>query len=157
MYSPFFIGGDATNPVYRVRWASDPDGLEEGQSEGLGTFEPNARNEFTYESGFDDGEYMLHLSRPLRARDATMAPSFPEGVNIPIAFMAADGTNGGDETRGSISAWYSIYLDVPTPARVFITPFVIVLMTAGLGMMIVWQTQKQHQKRGAQNGSLMEE
>ena len=133
------------------------DGLEEGQAQGLGTFEANARNEFTFESSFDDGEYRLHLTRPVRARDATAAPSFPEGTNIPVAFMAADGTNGGGEIRGSISAWYSIYLDVPTPARVFISPFLVALLTAGLGLMIVWQTQKQHQKRGAIDGSQMEE
>ena len=60
-----------------------------------------------------------------------------------MAFYAADGTNAEGEVSGSVSAWYAIYLDVPTPPRVFIAPIVAVMLTAGLGLTIVWRAQRQ--------------
>ncbi len=66
---------------------------------------------------------------------------------MPMAFRAADGTDAEDGIRGSVSAWYSIYLDVPTPTRVYIAPVITGLLTAVLGLAVVWQAQKR--ERGA--------
>jgi hypothetical protein len=54
----------------------------------------------------------------------------------------ADGTNAEDDVRGSVSAWYAIYLDVPLPPKVFIAPVVATLLTAGLGLIIVARAQR---------------
>jgi hypothetical protein len=67
---------------------------------------------------------------------------FATGRAIPIAFFAADGSNGEDDVRGSVSAWYAIYLDVPTPRRVYVAPAAAMLLTAGLGFMAVRQAQR---------------
>ena len=64
---------------------------------------------------------------------------------------AADGSNAEDDTRGSVSAWYAIYLDVPTPPRVYIAPIVTMLLTAGLGTMVVMQAQRREREHGRSN------
>jgi hypothetical protein len=84
----------------------------------------------------------VQFTRPLAPADSAAAPVFAAGEPIPIAFFAADGSNGESETRGAVSAWYAIYLDVPTPPGVYVAPVVAVLLTAGLAFMVVWRAQK---------------
>ena len=75
-----------------------------------------------------------------------MAVPFTPGESLPIAFYAADGTDAEDDVRGSVSAWFAIYLDVPTPPSVFVVPFVVVFVTAGLGLVIVRQAQRSERR-----------
>jgi len=42
-----------------------------------------------------------------------------------------------------VSAWYFVYLDVPTPPTVYVVPVVALLLTAGLCYMVVWRAQQQ--------------
>jgi hypothetical protein len=46
-----------------------------------------------------------------------------------------------------VSAWYSIYLDVPTPPSVYVAPLIAALLTAALGMLVVRRAQQR--ERGA--------
>ena len=78
---------------------------------------------------------------PSPASPSSATPLVP-GRPIPIAFYAADGTNGETAERAALSAWYSIYLDVPTPSSVYVAPIVAVLLTAAAGMVIVWRAQQ---------------
>jgi hypothetical protein len=64
-----------------------------------------------------------------------------------MAFFAADGSSGEDEKRGSVSAWYALYLDVPTPARVYVAPVVTMVLAAGVGALAIAQAQRR-EKRG---------
>ena len=75
-----------------------------------------------------------------------MSSVFAAGEPISIGFYAADGTNAEDEIRGSVSAWYAIYLDIPTPSSVYIAPVVVTLLTAAIGMVIVWRAQQNNQR-----------
>ena len=138
---PYFLGGGSRQPVSLWRWSSDGDKLEEGTSTGLGRFTPAAGNA-THAARYDRGEWALQVSRPLVPADSAAATPFMPGRAIPIAFFAADGSNGEDDVRGAVSAWYAIYLDVPAPPRVYIAPVVAVLLTAGLGIAIVKRAQK---------------
>ena len=139
---PFFLGGDTRRPTYMWRWTSSPDQVEEGTATGLGTFVAAGAGEVTHAAEFSDGQWQLQFSRNLVPTDSSIAATFVPGEPLPIAFFAADGTNGENETRGAVSAWYAIYLDVPTPPRVFVAPFVAFLLTAGIGLVIVWQAQR---------------
>jgi DMSO reductase family type II enzyme heme b subunit len=140
---PYFLGGSTRKPVYLWRWASSPDASEEGTGAGLGQFTARAGNsDLTHAAVWDQGEWELQFSRPLRPSDTTAAPTFTTGRPIPIAFFAFDGSNGETELRGSVSAWYAIYLDVPTPANVYLTPVVAVLLAAGLCVTVVWRAQQ---------------
>jgi DMSO reductase family type II enzyme heme b subunit len=140
---PFFLGGDARNPVYMWRWTSSPDRVTEGTATGLGTFVPSGgAPQVTHTAAFADGQWELQLTRALTPADPGDAVAFTPGEPLPVAFYAADGTDGEDAVRGSVSAWYAIYLDVPTPPRVFVAPIIAVVLTAGLGFAIVWQAQR---------------
>jgi hypothetical protein len=50
-----------------------------------------------------------------------------------------------------VSTWYAVYLDVPTPTRVFVAPLATIALSAGLGMLLV--TRAQRRERGASSAS----
>lgn len=144
---PYFLGGDSRRPVYALHWASTPDQLEEGTMVGLGTFSPSqTRSDVTHDAVFDAGEWRLQFTRSLVSPDTAVAPSFVMGDPIPIGFYAADGTIGENDFRGAVSAWYAIYLDVPTPTRVYVAPVLATLLTATLGVVIVWRAQQRERE-----------
>ncbi len=152
MDRPYFLGGDTRRPVYQWRWASAPDRMVEGSSTGPDRFVPRTGTaEATHVAKFEDGQWRLEIVRSLMPSDTTAAPVFVTGRAIPIAFFAADGSDGELDLRGSVSTWYAIYLDVPTPLRAYVMPLFAVLITAGLGIMVVWRAQ-QH-GRGSQISS----
>jgi DMSO reductase family type II enzyme heme b subunit len=140
---PYFLGGTARKPVYLWRWASNPDASEEGTGSGLGQFAPlQGSADVTHAAVYDQGLWQLQFTRSLVPSDTSAAPAFAVGRPIPIAFFASDGSNGETELRGSVSAWYAIYLDVPTPPTVYVVPVVAVLLTAGLCVIAVRRAQQ---------------
>ncbi len=139
---PYFLGGDARHPVYAWRWSSTPDQLQEGRLTGMGKFKAGVAAEVTHAAVYDHGQWHLQLSRALVPQDTATVPVFVAGTVIPFAFFAADGSNGEDEMRGAVGAWYAIYLDVPTPPRVYIAPAATMLLTAGLGVLFVAGAQR---------------
>ena len=148
---PYFLGGNTRRPVYTWRWTSTPDQVTEAIGTGLGKYVAATTSAVTHSARFNAGEWQLQLTRSLASADTTKAPVFREGQAIPVAFYAADGSNAEDDTRGSVSAWYAIYLDVPTPAQVYIAPIVTMLLTAGLGTMVVMQAQRREREHGRSN------
>jgi DMSO reductase family type II enzyme heme b subunit len=138
---PYFLGGNARRPVYLWRWSSDGERLEEGRGTGLGRFTAVA-GQAVGAARFDRGEWALQITRPLVPQDTSTAIAFTPGRTIPMAFYAADGSNGEDEVRGAVSAWYTLYLDVPTPARVYVAPALAAAITAGLGLAAIRRAQR---------------
>lgn len=139
---PYFLQGSARRPAHLWRWASDPEGSEEGTATGLGRFRARAgAREVTHASRYDAGEWRVQFTRALASADSA-APRFVPGETTPIGFLVADGSNGEDDVRGAVSAWYAIYLDVPTPARVYLAPVAGALLTAGLGLGVVAGAQR---------------
>jgi len=141
---PYFLGGGARAPVVLWAWSSDSDRVAEGTARGLGTFEPRSGDgTIAHSARYDEGAWQLQLVRTLAPADSTRGPRFTPGSSVPIAFLAADGSNGEGTVRGAVSAWYAIYLDVPTPTRVYVMPVVAMLVTAGLGVLVVRRAQRQ--------------
>ena len=140
---PYFLAGTTRRPVYQWRWTSTPNAVVEGKATGLDKFvaAPGAAG-VTHAARFVDGQWQLVLTRALASTDPMRAPAFAAGYPIPIAFFAADGSNGEDVSRGAVSTWYAIYLDVPTPARVFVAPLATIVLSAGLGMLLVVRAQR---------------
>jgi hypothetical protein len=93
-------------------------------------------------TAFVAGQWRLQLDRPLLTPDSAAAPSLPLGVAIPVTFRVADGSQGEGASREAVAAWYAIYLDVPTPTRVYVQPIVAGLVTAGLGLLLVFRAQR---------------
>jgi DMSO reductase family type II enzyme heme b subunit len=144
---PYFLGGSSRKPVYLWRWSSSPDASEEGVGTGFGRFVAQSGDaETRHAAVYADGEWRLQFTRSLVPADTTAGPTFTPGRAIPIAFFAFDGSNGETEARGSVSAWYAIFLDVPTPPTVYVTPVVAVLLTAGLCYLAVWRAQQRGPK-----------
>lgn len=83
------------------------------------------------------------LTRVLTPADTSHTPRFTPGVAIPVAFFAADGSNGEDDVRGSVSTWYALYLDTPTPPRVFVAPVATIVLAAGLGILFVTRARRE--------------
>ncbi|HEV8612486.1 MAG TPA: hypothetical protein VGQ73_03180, partial [Gemmatimonadales bacterium] len=106
---------------------------------------------WTHTARFEKGEWQLQLVGPLVPADTAASPAFHPGEAVPIALFAADGSNGESEVRGAVSAWYSIYLEVPTPARVYIQPVLAGLLTAGLGMFAIYRAQRRESRVSGSN------
>ena len=146
---PYFLGGDTRRPVRLWRWTSTPDRVEVGTAKGLGTFAATAgEDSVSHVARYDAGQWRLQLVRTLRPRDTTTGPVFSPGHAVPVAVFVADGSNGEDDVRNAVSTWYAIHLDVPTPARVYAVPAVTVLLTAGLGMLLVTRAQRNDRRSG---------
>ena len=146
---PYFLGGDSKSPVYAWRWSSEPK-VEEGSQAGLGKFTALPNGRVTQSARFVDGQWQVVFTRPLDSSDTAAVPRFSAGHAIPIAFYAADGSSGEDEVRGAVSTWYAVYLDVPTPTRVFVAPIAMIALSAGLGMLLVTRAQRRDDGRGEQ-------
>ncbi|HEY7233145.1 MAG TPA: c-type cytochrome [Gemmatimonadaceae bacterium] len=154
---PYFLGGDAKSPVYVWRWTSEPK-IEEGTETGLGKFTALPNVGVTQTARYADGQWQVLFTRPLASRDTTQVPRFTTGHAIPVAFFAADGSNGEDDIRGAVSTWYMVYLDVPTPTRVFVAPIAMIALSAGLGMLLVTRAQRrEHNGGSAADSSHLEE
>jgi DMSO reductase family type II enzyme heme b subunit len=153
---PYFLGGDAKRKVYVWRWTSEPR-VEEGTEAGLGKFTALPNVQVTQATRYADGQWQVQFTRSLASGDTT-APRFDAGHAIPVAFFAADGSSGEDEIRGAVSTWYAVYLDVPTPTRVFVAPIAMIALSAGLGMLLVTRAQRREENgEGAKDSSHMEE
>jgi DMSO reductase family type II enzyme heme b subunit len=149
---PYFLGGSTRRPAHQWRWSSTPDAVAQGTATGLGKFTAQAgAAELTHAARYAEGEWQLQMTRALVPADTTRAPALVAGRAIPIAFFAADGSNGEDAVRGAVSGWYSIYLDVPTPTRVYVAPGLTMLLTAGLGFMLVRQAQRRERNAERSN------
>jgi DMSO reductase family type II enzyme heme b subunit len=141
---PFFLGGSPRAPVVLWAWDSESDSVAEGTGRGLATFQPAAGGgTIPHESRYDGGAWQLQITRALAPADSLRGPRFTPGASLPIAFFAADGSHGEGGARGAVSAWYAIYLDVPTPTSVFVIPVVAVVVTAGLGVLVIRRAQQQ--------------
>jgi cytochrome c oxidase cbb3-type subunit 2 len=146
---PYFLGGDARRPVRLWRWTSAPDRVEVGTAKGWGTFAATSGDgSLSHVARYEAGQWRLQLVRALRSRDTTSGPLFAPGRAVPVALFVADGSNGEDDVRSAVSTWYAIHLDVPTPARVYAAPAVTVLLTAGLGMLLVTRAQRNGRRSG---------
>jgi hypothetical protein len=130
------------------RWTSAPDRVEVGIARGLGTFTPGSADPVSHAARHDAGQWRLQLVRSLRPSDTTQSPVFTPGRTTPFALIVADGSNGEDDVRGAVSTWYAIHLDVPTPTRVYAAPAITMMLTAGLGALLIARTQRREREAG---------
>lgn len=148
---PYFLMGDATNPVYLWHWQSEPDRAVEAQARGMARIEPQPPSSQTlrHQAIFDKGEWRVQLTRALVTADSAGEIQFAPGAAIPIAFFAWDGDNAEEGTRAAVSAWYTLALEQPTPPTVYVTPALAAVLTAGLGLLAVWRAQRRsREERG---------
>ena len=80
------------------------------------------------------------MKRPLTTEDRNDV-QFTKGQFIPVAVNAWDGSNGEHDTVMSLSTWYYIFLEAPTPISVYIYTLLAVLVTGVLGFWLVRKAQ----------------
>ena len=142
MERPYFLMGNATAPVYQWRWSSQG-GAVAGLARGLERFDPQAGGGTVgAQAVYGDGQWQLVLTRALATADTAHELQVRTGRAIPVAFFAWDGSNGEHGTRMAVSTWYFLALDEPTPASVFISPVIAMVLTLALGMLVVWRAQR---------------
>src|SRR5216117_2089528 len=143
MERPYFLMGSSSAPVYQWRWTSSARGTATaGLARGIDRFDPLANGGVNAQAVFDHGQWRVVFSRALASADTASQLPFRTGRAIPVAFFAWDGSNGEHGTRMAISTWYFLALDEPVPARVFISPVLAMVLTLGLGMLVVWRAQQ---------------
>ena len=146
MERPYFLMGAATDPVYQWRWTSQPRRAVAGLARGIDQFDtlpaaPGAQ------AVFDHGEWRVVLTRALATPDTGNEVQLEAGRAIPVAFFAWDGSSGEHGSRMALSTWYFLALDRPTPPGVFISPALAMLVTLGLGLVVVRRAQRRGTRR----------
>ena len=144
MERPYFLMGSPSAPVYQWRWSSNSrSSAVAGLARGIERFDPLGAGAGVPTHGvYDHGQWRVVFTRALASADTASQLPFRSGRAIPVAFFAWDGSNGEHGTRMAISTWYFLALDEPVPARVFISPVLAMVLTLGLGMLVVWRAQQ---------------
>ena len=78
------------------------------------------------------------MKRPLLTDDRNDV-QFVKGAFIPLALNAWDGSNGEHGLIMSLSSWYDVILEAPTPNSVYVYTAIAVLIAGVLG---IWLTRK---------------
>lgn len=145
---PYFLMGDARRPVYLWHWTSDPEEVVEASATGLGTLErqPARSQSLVSAATWDRGEWRLQFTRSLATADSAGELQFRPGDVIPIAFFAWDGSNGELGKQMAVSSWYALYLGQPTSPAVFLSPVVAMILTAALGLLVIWRAQRREEE-----------
>lgn len=151
MERPYFLMGSSSAPVYQWRWTSTArTAAVAGLARGLERFDPVSNGGVGAQAVYDRGQWRVVFTRALASPDTVTQLPFRTGRAIPVALFAWDGSNGEHGTRMAISTWYFLALDEPVPARVFISPVLAMVLTLGLGMLVVWRAQQKTSYRRQQ-------
>jgi len=152
MDRPYFMRGDNRRPVYLWQWQSDRSTALEGEARGIGTESyPADGQDLGVTASHTDGQWQVMFTRSLVTEDEGDL-DFVRGQAIPIAFFAWDGDNGESGTRHAVSSWYFLFLQDATSNTVYIAPAVAMMLTAGLGILVVGRARKREEE-----GEIVEE
>lgn len=124
---PSFLMGDASDPVYLLRWEQGR-GVVEASAQGPTRVAALPGSEAAGRAAWANGQYRLVMKRALAARDAARV-AFQPAVFTPIAFQAWDGGAGEAGARMSLTTWYYLRLEKPQSNRRFVVPPVVALLT----------------------------
>ncbi len=143
---PYFLMGESSDPVTLWMWDSRS-GVAEARGRGLGSTEAIEGAGLSGTGTFDDGEWSVVFRRPIQS-GVDAAISLAEGVAIPMAMFAWDGSSAETSARGSVSSWTYLYLEEPASSTVFVAPLMAVLLTVMLGLAAVSSAQRRARNVG---------
>jgi len=145
---PHFLNGDPNDPVNLWWWRADYDARPakgrpsvEMNATGFSNpfrIQPEVGQSLFSKAVYEDGVWTLVLKRALKTPDENDI-QFETGRFIPIAINGWDGSNHDTGMRKSISSWHFLYLEKPTPLKVYYLPLVTLLLLAGCE---VWLLRK---------------
>ena len=157
MERPFFLQGDDRRPAYLWTWESQGSAaglLREQISRGLGTAQDQAPEsvQLTGSSVHFEGGWQVVMRRSLVTEDATTDLQFTTGQSIPVAFQAWDGDNAETGGRAAVSSWFFVHLQEPTPLTAYVSPFVVLILTAIAGMYMIRQARRKAEETQSNMG-----
>jgi DMSO reductase family type II enzyme heme b subunit len=136
---PHFLRGSASDPVHLWLWKADEGAVEEavgrGWRQGLRP-QPEEQQQVAAKAAWDQGRWQLVMKRPLRTEDKNDV-QFEAGRFIPLSLNAWDGSNGEHGLIMSLSSWYYVFLEAPTPISVYLYTILAILITGGLGFWLM--------------------
>jgi DMSO reductase family type II enzyme heme b subunit len=138
---PYFVFGDAQLPVNLWAWTAGADAPSEQTGRGRDAVTDQGQQDLTASASYAAGRYSVVFRRALNTGDPEDIPLTP-GIFLPIAFAASDGLAGEEPRAGSISSWYQIYLDEPTPVTNYIWIPAAVIVAAAIEALIVWAVRR---------------
>ncbi|MFQ5624664.1 MAG: ethylbenzene dehydrogenase-related protein, partial [Paracoccaceae bacterium] len=124
---PHFYRGSSSDQVHLWVWKADLDaagerGTEEGNARGWKQpikVQPEESQQISGKANWDQGRWTVVMKRPLNTGDKNDV-QFETGVFIPMSVNAWDGSNGEHGLIMSLSSWYYVVLEAPTPASVYV-------------------------------------
>jgi DMSO reductase family type II enzyme heme b subunit len=132
---PYFFLGDKNHPVNLWYWkASDNKAIEQnakGQKEG--NLVQQEKNDIQAAASYSDGNHRVLFRRPLDSGDENDI-TFTPGKFIPISVTAFDGEQDEQGNRATVSGWYYVMLEPPTPLKVYVMPPLVGLAFIGAGI-----------------------
>lgn len=146
---PYFLMGESNDPVTLWTWDSRS-GPAEASGRGLGRIDRLTGGDLAADASWNEGHWELVLTRTIGS-GAEGAIELAEGVVIPVAMFAWDGSSAESPDRGSVSSWIYMYLEEPSSSKVFIAPIIAVLLSGGLLLLLVRGAQQRFAAAGVQN------
>ena len=138
---PYFIFGDVQNPV--DLWFFDLARSEPFQFTGRGSADiaPNDTGDLTGVARYDQGEWSVIFTRPLRA---TSGAAFSPGEFMPVAFSVWDGLSRERGNRRGLTAWYSIYVE-PEVVSSAVGPMVrMALLILAIELAVIFRVRRRY-------------
>ena len=138
---PYFFWGQAGRPVNLWKWQADGSAGEfnaAGFKDGL---KPQASSDVTASATWADGRYRAMFTRALVTADPNDV-QMAAGDFVPIAFQAWEGSNGEAGLRLSLSSWYNLVLEIPTPAAVYVYTALAVALVAAAEWTLVRRARR---------------
>ena len=144
---PYFLMGDPNDPVTLWTWDSRS-GAAESSGRGLGRIDTLPGGDLAAEERWNEGHWEIVLTRSI-GTGAEGAIELAEGVAIPAAVFAWDGSSAESPDRGSVSSWIYLYLEEPPSSNVVVAPIVAILLSGGLLLLLVRNAQRRQTAAGA--------
>ncbi|MBT4520481.1 MAG: c-type cytochrome [Halieaceae bacterium] len=138
MEKPYFGMGDASHPVNIWQWKS---GTAETSSsvhlmngQGFEDIEQREADSIQVAAtgAYNNGTWRVVFTRPLVTTETDKDIQFQEGVFIPIAFAAWDGSASEAGSQHTMTTWYWLSLQSSSGSRPFFIALLAALLVAGL-------------------------
>jgi DMSO reductase family type II enzyme heme b subunit len=134
---PYFYLGDKNHPVNLWYWkASDDKAIEQnakGQKDNDLVLQE--KNDIQSIAKYSEGHYRVLFRRSLYTGDENDI-TFTLGEFIPLSVTVFDGDHNEEGHRNTVSGWYYVMLEPPTPMQVYVMPPVVALACIGAGVSI---------------------
>ncbi len=140
MEKPYFLMGDATNPVNLWRWTSgttdEPQTASIIDAKGISNQSTRDDSSALSASGsYLNGTWRVVMTRALKTDVAEPELQFEEGRFVPIAFFAWDGSNSEVGTAHAMTTWYWLQLKPSASSKPIIYGILAALLAFSV---LVW-------------------